>query len=262
MYGYCSNFTSCIRSNSRNAIRAAIINLLEQEHGCYLLPSLPYLVLNTDKLRWFHINERPPLLIIGLGIGHEGWTIIKTYPNDWFFLRTPDGTRPRLSALAMQLKCDAFHYRVFQDMESLLVEADFHGKFRFDSTHEPIFSLIKVSDPVKKAMLVKQYPEIIRREAVFKAEYSKQKERGIFDRELLTNMSSNLGESNAEQIDIALANTIDPFQYYWRIHDIYNQVYYDFQKLDEMNVKFLYFQPPKNYLRTLPTYRPQPEDFW
>lgn len=123
-----------------------------------------------------------------------------------------NGKRPRLSALAMQLKCDAFHYRVFQNMESLLVEADCNGKFRFDSTNEPNFSLIKVSEPVQKAMLVKQYPEIIRREAVFKAEYSKQKKRGIFDRELLSNMSADLGEGDAEQIDIALAKTIDPFQ--------------------------------------------------
>ncbi len=255
MYGYYSNFTSCLRSNSRNAIREAIIDLLEQEHGCRLLSSLPYLILNTKQLRWLNILERPPLLIVGLGIGREGWTIIKTYPNDWFFLRIPDGKRPRLSALAMQLKCDAFHYRVFQDMESLLVEADCNGKFRFDATNEPNFSLIKVSEPVRKAMLVKQYPEIIRREAVFKAEYSKQKKRGIFDRELLANMSAGLGEGDAEQIDIALANTIDPFQYYWRTYDLFNQIYRNYPKLDEMNVKFLYFQPPNNYLKTLPSYR-------
>lgn len=253
MYGHCTNFTSCIRTNSRNAIREAIIKLLEQEHGCHLLSALPYLILNTKKLRWLNILERPSLLIIGLGIGREGWTIIKTYPNDWFFLRTPDGKRPRLSALAMLLKCDAFHYRVFQDTESLLIEADSHGKFRFNSTIEPSFSLIEVTEPVRQAMMVKQYPEIIRTEAVFKAEYSKQKAKSQFDRELLISMSEGL-EDQAEQINIALANTIDPFQYFWRTYDLFNQVYSNFQKLDEMNVKFLYFQPPKNYLRTLPAY--------
>jgi len=203
--------------------------------------------------------ERPPLLIVGLGIGREGWTIIKTYPNDWFFLRTPDGQRPRLSALAIQLKCDAFHYRVFQDTESLLVEANSNGKFRFDSTNKPSFSLIEVSERVRKAMLVKQYPEIIRKEVVFKTEYDKQKSRGEFDRELLVSMSEGL-EDEAEQIDIALANTIDPFQYYWQTYDLYRQVYCNFQQLDNMNVKFLYFQPPNNYIRTLPSYHDQTEE--
>lgn len=255
MYDFYWNFTSCVRSDSRNNIRWAIINLLEREIGCYLLPKLPYLVINTEKLRWLTISERPPLLMVGLGIGREGWTIIKTYPNDWFFLRTPDGKRPRLSALAMKLKCDAFHFRVINGMEGLLLETDSNGKFRFDCTKDPSFSLIEISERLQKAMLVKQNPEIIRRESVFLAEFNKQKAKGKIDLELLANMSEGLGESSLEQIDTALAITIDPFQNYWHSYDLFDQIYNNYNQLEEMNVKFLYFYPPDNYLQTLPIYR-------
>ena len=40
------NFTSCIRTDSRNKIRSAIINLFEREQECLFLPKIPYLILN------------------------------------------------------------------------------------------------------------------------------------------------------------------------------------------------------------------------
>lgn len=255
------NFTSCIHSSSRNQIRSAIIDLLEQEQGCRVLPNLPYLVLNTEKIKQLNILERNPLLIVALGIGREGWTIIKTYPNDWFFLRTPDGVRPRLSALAMQLKCDAFHYRVINDVEGLLVEADSNGEFRFDSTEQPHFSLIEVSKSLNEVMQINQSAELIKIKAEYQTEFERQRARGEFDLQLLASMSDKFQEGDAERIDVALAKLIDPFQAYWQIYDLFEQVYNNFQHLNEMDVKFLCFKPPNNYLRTLPSYYEQPEEY-
>ena len=197
-----------------------------------------------------------------MGLGRDGWTIIKTYPNDWFFLRTPDGERPRLSALAMQLKCDAFHYRVVNDLDGLLVEANSIGNFRFDSTNDPDFSLINVSESLREAMQVNQNPEIVKKKAEYNAELNRQKSEGKTNFQLLANMSDALREGDAERIDIALGKVIAPYKHYWQNYDLLYQVYANFQQLEEMNVQLLYFYPPDNYLQTLPRYDEQSEEDW
>ncbi|MEM8829653.1 MAG: hypothetical protein AAGE96_09890 [Cyanobacteria bacterium P01_G01_bin.19] len=243
------NFTSCIHTDSRNKIRSAIINLFEQEQECFFIPKIPYLILNPEKIeinyfyQRFLVNpyERPQLLIVGLGIGREGWTIIKTYPNDWLFLRTPDGKRPRLSALAMQLECDAFHYRVTDNDESLFLETDATGKFRIEHTdqlkYKPDFSLIRVSNSLHRAMQINRYS-------------------------ISVDELDGIEASEYERIDHFLMKALDPFEYYWQTYDLFEEVYCDFEKLNEMNVKLMYFHPPKYYLESLPIYREQIEDYW
>lgn len=270
------NFTSCIHTDSRNKIRSAIINLFEQEQECFFLPKTPYLILNPEEIeinyfyQIFLVNpyKRPPLLIVGLGIGREGWTIIKTYPNDWLFLRTPDGKRPRLSALAMQLKCDAFHYRVTNDIESLLLEADSRGEFKIQHHGEKInFSLIKVSKSFHKAMNINQSLEVKRIRAIYeniiiKNELERMKTGEIGRLQVPNYIWHELEISDCERIDKSLMRALDPFEYYWQTYDLFEEVYCDFQKLNEMNIKLMYFHPPKNYLKSLPIYREQIEDYW
>ena len=262
MNGFYWNFTSCIRSENRTEITSAIVNLVEQEIGYSRLSQLPYLVVNMKKIRHIPMWERPPLLIIGLGVGREGWTIIKTYPNDWLFLRIPSRERPRLSKLAMQLKCDAFHYRVIRDEESLLLEANSRGDFQFNSTNNPQFSLIEVSESLHRAMQVNQDPEIVRKKAEYHAEWNRQKADGKMNVQLLASLLDELKEGDAERIDTALAKILDYYQYYWQNYDLFNQAYANFQQLEKMNVQLLYFQPPDNYLRTLPNYYKEPEEYW
>ncbi len=135
-----TSFTSYINSDSLPRIAQTITNLLTREKGYYSLPKLPYLMINIKKLDRRYMSERPPLLIVALASGKNGWTIVRTYPNEWLFLRA-NGIRPRLSDVSMQLKCNAFYYRVIHDSDNLLMEVDSKGNFRSDYTMFPQFSL-------------------------------------------------------------------------------------------------------------------------
>ena len=139
-----TSFTSYINSNNLPHIKQTIINLLTNEEDCQLLPKLPYLAIDIEQLGRRYMSERPPLLIVALAIGKNGWTTVRTYPNEWLFLRV-NGIRPRLSDIAMQLKCNAFCYRVIHDSQNLLMEVDSLGNYRFDYTMFPQFSLINMS---------------------------------------------------------------------------------------------------------------------
>lgn len=264
MHGFYYNFTTYIRSDNQAAVAEAIINLLSQEEGCYPLPQLPALKVEIEKLRYPNIGQRPPLLITGLGIGQQGWTIVKTYPNEWLFLRAPGSDRPRLSTLTMRLECDAFYYRVVDDFDGLLLETDAKGIFRFNSTESPQFSLIEVPESFQQAMQVNQNPEILRIKALERlsdAEILREVE-GTMDTQQLAELGSELQRGDAERTDIALAKEIDPFQGRWYCFDLFYKAYTNYQQLEEMNVQLLYFQPPENYLRTLPRYDEETEEYW
>lgn len=148
-----TSFTSYINSDNLNDITRVITNLLTHEKACYSLPSLPYLMIDIEELGSRYMNERPPLLIVTLASGENGWTIVRTYPNEWLFLRA-NGIRPRLSNVAMQLKCNAFYYRVIHDSNNLLMEVDPEGNFRFDYIKFPQFSLIEVPESFFELMKI------------------------------------------------------------------------------------------------------------
>ena len=207
MHGFYCNFTTYIRSDNRTTVAKAIVNLLEQEEDCYLLPQLPSLTVEIEKLRYPNLGQRPPLLIVGLGIGQQDWTIIKTYPNEWLFLRAPGSDRPRLSTLTLQLECDAFYYRVVDDFDSFLLETDAKGNFRFDATETPQFSLIQVPETLQQAMQVNQNPKIMKLkklERLSDAEILSEVE-GITDAPQLDELGTQLEIGDAEHTDLALA---------------------------------------------------------
>ena len=191
--GY-NNITTCIKSDNLDVIEQALTLVLEKE-GCRLIPKPPLsqnpkpLIQELLSTSW---KMDPYLWVIGLTVGNLGWSIIKTsiktYPNDWLFLRIPSRERPRLSKLAMELKCDAFHYRVIRDDESLLLEANSRGNFQFNSTNNPQFSLIEVSESLHRAMQVNQDPEIVRKKAEYHAEFNRQKADGKINVQLLAAM--------------------------------------------------------------------------
>ena len=114
-----TSFTSYINSDNLLRIAQTITNLLTREKNCYLLSRLPYLAINIEELYRRGMSERPPLLVVALSSGGNGWTTVRTYPNEWLFLRA-NNNRPRLSEIAMQLECKAFYYRVIYESDNLL----------------------------------------------------------------------------------------------------------------------------------------------
>lgn len=244
-------------------IAETIVDLLGQEKDCFSLPNLPYLLIDIEKLRFRGIWERSPLVVIGLAEGRDGWTIIKSYPNEWLFLRLPKTDTPRLSNLAKQLNCTAFFYRVINDLDSVLLETNENGKFRFDLNKFPSFNLIKVPSFIQSAIEVNM--EVVKKyqETKIKLEQNRKAKKFKIDlqRKLLNSLAFDFEESNAENIDRALARAIDISQSFWECYDFYNRVYENFQELKQMDVELLYFLPPDNYLMTLPNYHIEEDEF-
>ena len=123
-----SNATTCIRSNALTTIAQAVTYLLEQEEGCHCISQPPQMVSNLKQLRTHPEYTASNLWMVGLFPRDNGWTIIKTWPHDLFCQRAAGANRPRLSALAMQLRCDAFHFWVSRSLNSILLEADAKGR--------------------------------------------------------------------------------------------------------------------------------------
>ena len=110
MPSYYSNYTTCIHCDDLVAIKQAVINLLEKEGGSRI-DKLPNSVeeINAQKT-W----------IVGLFPALQGWTIIKTWPAELLCSKTKDDSRSRLSALAMELNCDAFYISVYKSIPKIL----------------------------------------------------------------------------------------------------------------------------------------------
>ncbi|MEL6442412.1 MAG: hypothetical protein AAFQ80_24605 [Cyanobacteria bacterium J06621_8] len=178
-------------------------------------------------------SKRPPLLIVALASSNNDWTVVRTYPSEWLFLRA-NGVRPRLSEISMQLNCNAFYYRVIYDSNNLLMEVDAKGNFRFDYAIFPQFSLIDVP---------KLFFEVL--------EIAKETPYGGY---LYGNRCAG------ELITIKLAELINSGQYFEHGEDLYYMVYKDIQRLVQMKIKLLYFLPPDNYLSTLPRYEDEPDE--
>jgi hypothetical protein len=255
--GFYSNYTACIGSNNRTAIAEAIINLLELEEGVNLLPQLPDLKIDLKKLRQSLIWERPNLLIVGLGIGQNNYTILKTYPNEWFSLFAPGSDRSRLSALAIKLKCDAFYYQVVRDFDLFLLEADSKGNTRIDRSDYPQFSLINVPEAFHQIIQTNNSQELIE----LREQYANLFQEIPVNLELAKTFSKEAKMGEAEYIDVALSKLLDTSGRYWQNNDFFYKIYAHFQQLEQMNVKLLHFNLPRNYLKTLPVYQISDDDF-
>jgi hypothetical protein len=274
------NYHSCCRLEDFNAIEAAITNIMEQEKGCQRLLKLPELSFDPKQIRDLNIEKCPRLLVVGLFGGEEGWTIIKTYPAEFLCMRNTNSDRPRLSELAIQLRCDAFHYRVVRSSIGILMEADPYGRlfvsgskdfegnyiddeeYRFyqEKINQPgscsEFFLVEVSESIKAAMLINDDPELELR----KAEYRKH----IIDSDpvdpdahfqALIALEEVVLKGYAERIDCALSKVIDPSLSFWKetrfrysmYGDLLYSAYVEAEDLEQKGVKLFYFQPPDNY---------------
>ncbi|MBG1266332.1 hypothetical protein [Nostoc sp. WHI] len=256
------NFTTCIRSNNLAAIAQALTRLLEQEEGCRRLTHLPQIASDLEQLHNLPAWERPRLWVISLCEGKGGWTIVKTWIAALLCARAEGASRPRLSALAMELGCDAFHFWVTPDINCVLLEADSTGrifisgsaddeegesyKFYDEQIDAPDiisqFSLLEVSQSMQAVMRVYEDPEIARIEV----EYERLLVEAP-DSELLFNLEDEVFKGYAERIDNALAEVIDKSKSCWYLRDLLYYVYAEPQQLEDKGAQLLYFQPPTTY---------------
>jgi hypothetical protein len=264
-----ANYTTCIRSDNFDAIEQEVKRLLEQEPDCLRIPQPPHLVCDLDEyLREVIVRELGIVCffngtggwIVGLFAGKGGWTIVKTWPVDLLCMRAEGSSRPRLSALVMELGCDAFHFWVTLDINCVLLEADATGRIFISGSADdeegesykfydeqidapdiiPQFSLLEVSQSMQAAMRVYEDPEIARIEV----EYERLLVEAP-DSELLFNLEDEVFKGYAERIDNALAEVIDKSKS-WYVSLAYD-VYTKPQSLEAKGVRLLYFQPPTTY---------------
>lgn len=264
MFGRYWNFTTCIRSDNLAAIAQAVTHLLEQEEGCRRLTQLPQLIIEPEQLRILPGRERPRLWVVGLFSGTGGWTIVKTWPGVLLCIRAEGASRLRLSDLAMQLGCDAFHLYVARDICRVLLEvnatgrifisgqSDYEGVESDDETSqfygeqiaEPDdlisqFFLLEVPQSMQAAMRANEDPEIARKEA----EYKRMRVENP-DSELLFKLMDEVYKGDAERIDIALAEVMDSSKFCWYLRDLLYHAYTKPQQLEAKGAQLLYFQPP------------------
>ncbi|MDF5722763.1 MAG: hypothetical protein PUP91_20255 [Rhizonema sp. PD37] len=261
-----SNFTSCIRSGNLAAIEQGITRLLEQEAGCHRLTELPQLMIDVEQLR-----RRPPCLpsnlwLFGLFGGTNGWTIVKSWPYELLCQRATGVSRPWLSALAIQLRCDAFHLRASRSFDGVLLEADATGRtfisgcigskeapecyqFYEEQIYRPLeiaqFSLLEVPHEMQAALRVNENPEVQRIEAEIK------KLKGD-EEDLPSELMDELGKTYIQRIDQALAAVMAGSHNYWNLYNLAYCAYAKPQWLEAVGAKLLYFQPPSAYVPSSP----------
>ncbi|MGL4883613.1 MAG: hypothetical protein ACRC8K_21520, partial [Waterburya sp.] len=107
-------YIDCINSSNQLLIEDALTKILQKE-GFKRISKLPE--VSPDELRTLSRSFRRQLvrnfLIIGLYPGAAGWTIMKTRPDEFMCRRGNNSLKPRLSELAVETNCQAFHWGVY-----------------------------------------------------------------------------------------------------------------------------------------------------
>ncbi len=118
------NYTNCIYSENLELIDHNITKILEKE-GCKPInkPPLPMSYENLRRESWRLMRE---FWIVGLFVGPEGWSILKTAPNELFCRRAINSDSPRLSELAKSCNCNIFHWGAY-DCFCILLEVNADG---------------------------------------------------------------------------------------------------------------------------------------
>lgn len=258
-----ANVTTCIRLDNLAAITQSMTQLLEQEQGCSRISKPPQQVIDLEQLFSHPEYIVGNLWMIGLFPGDNGWSIVKTWPYNLFCKRAAGASRCRLSALAMLLGCDTFHFWVHRSVNGILLEADAKGQIftsgcvdieegeSYQFYDEPInapgmmlnqFHLLQVPQAMQEAMRVNDDPEIARREDEFERLLAEDS-----DSELLVYLDDEVAKGYAERIDNALAKIIDRTKSCWYLLKLVYYAYTKPEQLEEKGAQLLYFQPPTTY---------------
>lgn len=254
MSSYYSNYTTCIRCDDLVAIKQAVIKLLEEEGGSRIDKSPD----SVDE-----VNAQKPW-IVGIFPALKGWTIIKTWSAELLCSRTIDGSRLKLSALAIELKCDAFYLSVYGGTygnSGILLEAKSSGKIHVAGCcnvdidietfyEQPInkpdliedFSLLQVPESFKSAVKINQHPEVIEKEQKYNCLSSEQNP----DWKLLYELEKEALKGYTQRIDEALSAIIDGSGI-WAYPNLAYAIYECSEELSAAKGDLIYFQPPDNY---------------
>lgn len=254
MPSYYSNYTTCINCNDLVAIKQAAIKLLEKEGGSRI-DKLPG---SADEIS----TQKP--WIVGIFPALQGWTIIKTWSVELLCSKTIDDSRLRLSALAMELKCDAFYLSVYGGTygnSGILLEAESSGKIHVAGCcnvdidieifyEQPInkpdliedFSLLQVPESFRSAVKINQHPEVIEKEQKCNCLSSEKNP----DRKLLYELEKEALKGHTQRIDEALSAIIDGSGI-WAYPNLAYAIYECSEELSAAKGDLIYFQPPDNY---------------
>ncbi|MDF5722760.1 MAG: hypothetical protein PUP91_20240 [Rhizonema sp. PD37] len=260
---YCNN-TTCIRSDNLDLIEQALTCIFEQEgYRRISQPPLPQNSLPVMKtLLSCPWKITPYLWVMGLFVGNQGWTIVKTSPSKLLCKRAGGAIRPRLSSLAMQTGCETFHYMVNDRHWGVLQEVDASGRTQASGylDCDDIEDMRFCDEPVKQTgglnfFLLNVSSEL---QAVARIRINNYQERKRRKSELIPLMRKSgetaeeaeseyeqLCKSNFEIQDEALGQTlIDSLRYwdYWRNNNPLYLAYTVPQQLEADGARLLYFQ--------------------
>jgi hypothetical protein len=268
------NDTICIHCDNPDAIAQQLTYLLEPE-GFSPLNELPQPV---DVEQIPHPWELGCPVIIALFPGRGGWTIVKIFPVRFLCERTAGINRSRLSALSMQLGCDAFYLGVYERVVGMLLEADAAGRIFVSGCYDPDitskqffdeqiddmelirhFSLLQVSEPLRTAIQINQEPEYLKKQAeIDRLMAEVESSSSQYPEELWTQIDILMNEEypfngHTARIDRALAKAIDVSSCWgWDSYNLVENIYRSPQELAAKEAKLLYFQPPATYQPRLP----------
>jgi hypothetical protein len=263
------NFTACIHSANLDTIEQKVIGLLEREKGCrrILKPSSP-----TSKLqelgRLYPWDRAEDLWIVGLLPGTAGWTIVKTCPNDLLCRRAIDSDRPRLSTLAMQIGCNAFHLGVYGSHD-ILLEANASGEISisgyldsqtdknyriYDEEFQRLalfsnFALLQEPQLMQVIEKVDRDIEIDEKklQELQPVDYGDVEDLGLeilpFDQGELEKLS----KAYMFRLDEALGELMCGSDSYWHLYNLIYCAYVQEQQLEADGARLLYFEPPEHY---------------
>jgi hypothetical protein len=267
------NDTICIHCDNLNTIIQQITHLLEPEDFSPLNELPPYPDPNPEQPSYSWKLGCP--VIIVLFPGQSGWTIVKTFPIRFLCERATGTSRPRLSALAMQLGCNAFYLGVYDEygVVGMLLEANSAGRTFVSGCYHPDipseqffdeqiddmelisgFSLLEVSEPLQAAIGVNQEPEYLKKRAEIERLMVEIENSNLsYPEELWTQVNILMYEEEpfngrTARIDRALARAIDVSNCWnWEVNNLAENIYTNPQKLAAKEATLLYFQPPVTY---------------
>ncbi|WP_445636308.1 hypothetical protein NSTC745_01187 [Nostoc sp. DSM 114161] len=262
------NYTTCIQSNNLDSIELALSRILELE-GCRRI-SQPSQTLSKEKLRqtpWLLLRD---LWIVGLFVSTQGWTIVKTEPSELLCRRARGATRPRLSQLAMQIGCNAFHFGAYGH-HGILLEADAMGQTFISGSVDRIeeenqFYDEEINRRGRSQFFLLDVPEEI--QAVMKPpspEQQQEEERRLEELDMLIGTEeepfdaqfeiAELLKGHYRRIDEALEPLLGGSPSYWYLYEnLFYLAYTRQQQLAADGLRLLYFKPAEHYRQLNPLY--------
>lgn len=251
------NRVTCIQSDNLELIEQVLIDSLEKE-GCLFISQPPsdYSPLN------------PYIWVFGLYRSQicPGWTVIKNSAPHFFASSRKGNNTPRLSDLAMEIGCDAFHHRVWGDYWGVLLEVtecgeilasgyidDFDREENMMFYNEPVsiyskqnFSLLDVPEEFQQAGKKASINEAERQKRSKEIERIVKEDPNAID--MFISEYKELNAPYSTKFNLDLGRLLCPNLNFWVAeHPMEDSYYYDFSDDIDFRVKLLFFKITTKY---------------